>query len=72
MDAALLEATHALHDIAHVSPGDVERLVEQQALDVNLDLLRNRWPLQPQHWHTASSFWAQQGSGLRHIQHARG
>ena len=42
MDAALLEVTHVLHDVAHMSPGDVERLVEQQALDVNLDLLRNR------------------------------
>ena len=42
MDVALLELTHTLHDVAHMSPGDVERLVEQQALDVNLDLLKNR------------------------------
>ena len=42
MDSALLEVTHALHEVAHVSPGDVERLVEQQALDVNLDMLKNR------------------------------
>lgn len=42
IDAALLQATQAMNDIAYLSPGDVERLVEQQALDLNLSILDNR------------------------------
>lgn len=42
IDAALLQATQAMNDIAHLSPGDVERLIEQQALDLNLSMLDNR------------------------------
>ena len=45
IDAALLEATQAMNDIAHLTPGDVERLVEQQALDLNQSMLDNRWGL---------------------------
>ena len=43
IDAALLQATHAMNDIAHLSPGEVERLIEQQALDLNLSMLDNRY-----------------------------
>ena len=42
IDAALLQATQAMNDTAHLSPGDVERLIEQQALDLNLSMLDNR------------------------------
>ena len=42
IDSALLQATHAMGDIAHLSPGEVERLIEQQALDLNLSMLDNR------------------------------
>lgn len=42
IDAALLQETQAMNDIAHLSPGEVERLVEQQALDLNLSMLENR------------------------------
>lgn len=35
--------THNMNDIAHMSPGEVERLVEQQALDLNLSMLENRY-----------------------------
>ena len=43
VQAALLVMTHAMNDIAHLSPGEVERLVEQQALDLNLSMLDNRF-----------------------------
>lgn len=42
IDMALLQATQAMNDIAHLSPGEVERLIEQQALDLNLSMLENR------------------------------
>ena len=42
IDTALLAATQAMNDIAHLSPGEVERLIEQQALDLNLSMLENR------------------------------
>ena len=42
IDQALLEMTHAMNGIAHLSPGEVERLVEQQAFDLNLSMLDNR------------------------------
>ncbi|KAL3136899.1 hypothetical protein ABBQ32_006507 [Trebouxia sp. C0010 RCD-2024] len=42
IDVALLQATQAMNDIAHLSPGEVERLIEQQALDLNLSMLDNR------------------------------
>ena len=31
-----------MNNIAHLSPGEVERLIEQQALDLNLNMLDNR------------------------------
>lgn len=43
IDEALLQATQAMNDIAHLSPGEVERLIEQQALDLNLSMLDNRY-----------------------------
>ncbi|KAL0033057.1 hypothetical protein WJX79_000382 [Trebouxia sp. C0005] len=42
IDRALLEMTHAMNDIAHLSPGEVERLIEQQAIELNLSMLDNR------------------------------
>ena len=49
IDAALLQATQAMNDIAHLSPGEVERLIEQQALDLNLSMLDNRCAASAQH-----------------------
>lgn len=49
VQAALLVMTHAMNDIAHLSPGEVERLVEQQALDLNLSMLENRSDLAVQY-----------------------
>ena len=53
VQAALLAMTHAMNDIAHLSPGEVERLVEQQALDLNLSMLDNRCqhPFVPETYH---------------------
>lgn len=42
IDRALLVLTHAMNDIAHLSPGEVERLIEQQAIELNLSMLDNR------------------------------
>ena len=42
IDRALLEMTHTMSDIAHLSPGEVERLIEQQAIDLDLSMLDNR------------------------------
>ncbi len=42
IDRALLVMTHAMNDIAHLSPGEVERLIEQQAIELNLSMLDNR------------------------------
>lgn len=49
IDVALLQATQAMNDIAHLSPGEVERLIEQQALDLNLSMLDNRYTASAQH-----------------------
>lgn len=49
IDMALLQATQAMNDIAHLSPGEVERLVEQQALDLNLSMLDNRCAAPAEH-----------------------
>ena len=53
VQAALLVMTHAMNDIAHLSPGEVERLVEQQALELNLSMLDNRCqhPFAPETYH---------------------
>jgi len=42
IDRALLVMTHAMNDIAHLSPGEVERLIEHQAIELNLSMLDNR------------------------------
>jgi len=49
IDSALLKMTHAMNDIAHLSPGEVERLIEQQALDLNLSMLDNRYVVLHKH-----------------------
>ena len=54
IDNAMLGLTHALNDIAHVSPGEVERLVEQRALDLNVDILENRYLSGSQSYHAPS------------------
>lgn len=55
IDAALQQETQAMNDIAHLSPGEVERLVEQQALDLNLSMLDNRCGLSPSSCFNCSS-----------------
>ena len=43
MNEALLRMTNAISDIAHLGPGEIERLIEQQALDLDNSLLENRY-----------------------------
>lgn len=43
MNDALLKMTSAMSDTAHLSPGEVERLVEQHALDLDYSMLDNRY-----------------------------
>ena len=42
VNEALLSMTSVMSDIAHLGPGEIERLVEQQALDLDNSLLENR------------------------------
>ena len=47
VNEALLRMTTAMSDIAHLGPGEVERLIEQQALDLDNSLLENRYKPKP-------------------------
>lgn len=43
VQAALAAAVSALCDIAHLDEGRIQRLTEQEAATLNLQVLENRW-----------------------------
>ncbi|KAK9817997.1 hypothetical protein WJX72_005556 [[Myrmecia] bisecta] len=42
VEKGLRVMTQQMHDIAHLSPGDIERLGEEEAIKTNLDMLDNK------------------------------